>query len=145
MNEKVHLWLRKKRYEELNTNFRTIWDLYIKFYTVCLTFNVAGLGLTTQWIEQKNRWPVVIVFTLLNIITSITSAMMAKHSEKISLDIESTAKFICLQEEGAPLSFDKEDKVLKSPVPHSLAKYAGYANFFACLLLASCWIALLFK
>ena len=38
-------WLIKRRHEDLSQTFRTSWDLYIKFYTVFLTFSIAALGL----------------------------------------------------------------------------------------------------
>src|SRR5882762_4324119 len=44
MNESSQEWILKRRYEDLGVTVRMCWDLYIKFYTVFLTFSVVGLG-----------------------------------------------------------------------------------------------------
>jgi hypothetical protein len=47
-------WLLKRRHEDVSTTFRTGWDLYIKFYTVFLTFSMAAFGLALADKVPKN-------------------------------------------------------------------------------------------
>ena len=44
MSESTQEWILKRRHEDLGVTVRMCWDLYIKFYTVFLTFSVVGLG-----------------------------------------------------------------------------------------------------
>ena len=44
MSESPQEWILKRRHEDLGVTVRMCWDLYIKFYTVFLTFSVVGLG-----------------------------------------------------------------------------------------------------
>ena len=44
MSESPQEWILKRRHEDLGVTVRMCWDLYIKFYTVFLTFSVIGLG-----------------------------------------------------------------------------------------------------
>jgi len=36
-------WLGKKLLDETSLAYRTVWDLYLRFYTVYLTFSVVAL------------------------------------------------------------------------------------------------------
>ena len=44
MSESAQERILKRRHEDLGATVRICWDLYIKFYTVLLTFGVIGLG-----------------------------------------------------------------------------------------------------
>ena len=48
MSESPQEWILKRRHEDLGVTVRMCWDLYIKFYTVFLTFSVIGLGWITD-------------------------------------------------------------------------------------------------
>jgi hypothetical protein len=60
------LWLEHKYFDEVSLQFRTVWDLYIKFYTVFLTVQIAGLGAIVQYVAQSNRILIVLAFILNN-------------------------------------------------------------------------------
>src|SRR5580658_4185466 len=71
-----------KRFDEVNVYFRTTWDLYLKFYTVFLTFDIAALAwVSNNHLEGKLRWPVAISFISQNILVAITSARMVCYSK----------------------------------------------------------------
>src|ERR1700678_4188575 len=83
-------WLLKTRYAESQVNFRTIWDLYLKFYTVFLTVNVGALA----WVYNNSthitsRWPVSIAFIIQCLLAATTSGIMALQSKQTALRITS--------------------------------------------------------
>jgi len=49
MSETVAERVLMQRFQEANVVFRTTWDLYLKFYTVFLTFDLAALA----WVNGK--------------------------------------------------------------------------------------------
>jgi hypothetical protein len=52
MSESPQEWILKRRHEDLGVTVRMCWDLYIKFYTVFLTFSVIGLGWILTRVNQ---------------------------------------------------------------------------------------------
>ena len=144
MTDTPCLWLRKKRYEELNVNFRAVWDLYIKNHSVFLTFSVAAIGFAVKWIDTVSGTVTIsIPLALLSLISSITSFKVAKSSQEISNDITVTARVIW-QEERPIESIEQDDHILNPPGPHMLSVYAGYANCIGDIILVLFWIALPF-
>jgi hypothetical protein len=51
VEDSANVWLLKRRHEDISSMFRTCWDLYIKFYTVFLTFSVAAMG----WVVARDK------------------------------------------------------------------------------------------
>ena len=79
MSESTQEWILKRRHEDLGVTVRMCWDLYIKFYTVFLTFSVIGLGwiLTRPGDAQmipRARQLIAVVFLIQTILTAATSA-----------------------------------------------------------------------
>jgi hypothetical protein len=83
MSESPQEWILKRRHEDLGVTVRMCWDLYIKFYTVFLTFSVIGLG----WILMRpadlqmiprGKQVIAIVFLIQTILTAVTSAGIAR-------------------------------------------------------------------
>src|ERR1043165_7529559 len=84
-----YLWLMKSRYADLGTTFRTTWDLYIKFYTVFLSFNIIGLGyFLSKDLSIKNYIKDVLfaVFAVQSALLCVTSYLMAQYSKNASVD-----------------------------------------------------------
>ncbi len=78
-------WLAKKYFDEVSLQFRTVWDLYIKFYTIFLTFNIAGIAATVQYISQDGRHVVVAAFVTQNLVALITALQIAYYSKSSAL------------------------------------------------------------
>jgi hypothetical protein len=55
--ENDQTWLMHKFYETSLQTFVSVWDIYIKFYTVFLTANVLGLGLAVEHLQHGHRGP----------------------------------------------------------------------------------------
>ena len=129
-------WLLRKQYEEVNTTFRTCWDLWLKFYTVFLTFDLAGLALIIGGgAAIRHRQLIVGVFALQTALTSATSAMMPVFSETSRRHLEA-ARHALLSEEA--------DRKPIPPIsmPTLLAKWSGWANCGVMASMAIVWIAL---
>jgi len=72
--------------------YRTVWDLYIKFYTVYLTFNAAAFGLTVQYVTNPNARSIVcVLFILQNLISGTTAYKIAQFSLNIKRHSEELA------------------------------------------------------
>lgn len=131
-------WLLKKRIEEIGTMFRSIWDNYIKFYTVFLTFSLGALGwLIEQHGEDKplthSHTVIVIVFMGQSILTSITSLAVGFYSRRMAQDLAS------LETELLATASEPFVIVSANPIPVSIALWAGIANAFAMLGMTVVW------
>jgi hypothetical protein len=129
------------RYSDIGVNFRIVWDLYIKFYSVFLTFSVAALA----WLASKDdpfaaggseRWTVVAAFVIQSLFTALTSAKIALYSGEV---VGQLSQF---SDDAATFSEESDVKELckKTSLPTNLARYAGWANFLSMLALAIVWI-----
>lgn len=136
--DSADVWLLKRRHEDMSTMFRTCWDLYIKFYTVFLTFSVAAMG----WLlarDQNNRVPpkvfhvIAVVLIAQSLLTATTSAAMAFYSRRVARDH--------IRLENAVLGSAPVQTALieTSAVPVALATWSGWANAVAMLGMCYAW------
>jgi hypothetical protein len=139
------LWLLKSRYADLGTTFRTVWDLYIKFYTVFLTFNIAALGFflskgsfLAQLATTSKRYiyVLVLVFAVQSALLCGTSILMAKYSTKAAADQKRL--------ENELLLGDAQAKVpgFESVFPLGLARWAALANATVMLGMVAIWVSM---
>ena len=75
-------WLARKYFDEISLQFRTAWDIYIKWYTVFLTANVLALAGAVQYVEPDNRLIVAITFCIQNVLALLTAVYMALFSRR---------------------------------------------------------------
>jgi hypothetical protein len=134
----VALWLLKRRHEDLGTMFRAVWDNYIKFYTVFLTFSVTALG----WLLShtgadappvKIDHVVSVVFIVQSVLTSITSGALAVYSRRVAREYAQLEKTLLGTTPVPPALIGIET------IPVKLAMWAGWANAAAMLGMASAW------
>src|SRR5215467_13757228 len=93
MQESAQEWILKRRHEDLSLTFRSSWDLYIRFYTVFLTFSVIGLGWVLTGPAEIRMVPrakqvITIVFLIQTILTAVTSGAMALYTEHVAHEQE---------------------------------------------------------
>ena len=72
--------------KELSQQFRTVWDIYIKFYTAFLVFNMAGLGLVAEKVKGRKakKW-IMLAFIFQNILSAITAFSIAYYSQQVAI------------------------------------------------------------
>jgi len=131
------LWLLQKHYEEINTNFRTSWDLYIKFYTVFLTFNVAALAALLGAkvdLGDRSKWLVIGAFVVQDLLCAATSGFMARFSVR-SGKLLDEARMALLA--GSGHRFEGLDG---RSLPVELGRWAGWANCGAMLTMVALWL-----
>jgi hypothetical protein len=138
MNESPQEWILKRRHEDLGVTVRMCWDLYIKFYTVFLTFSVIGLG----WIlthpsdipmVPRAKQVIAIVFLIQTILTASTSAAIAVYTVHVAHDQEHIEDLLT-QSHGATRPS------IKPAVPKLLAQWGGWSNCAAMLAMAALWL-----
>lgn len=132
-------WLSKAQYEERNQNYRTVWDLYLKFYTVFLTMNIVGLGVVVQHVKSiEPRWWIVAAFTVQNLLSAGTAFWISRFCTDASNEVERLSSAIL---SGSDAVEDELRKLLKSsPLPAWLGVYAAWANLISHFALISLWI-----
>ena len=134
LKDEMQLWMAKKKYDEINQYCRSCWELYLKFYTVFLTMNVAGLGLVVQYIDMDRRWPIVAAFAIQNTLSAITAVSMGLYSRSAASQLIALCRKITgVTEFVAPAS----------PVPAQLMWWAGLANAISSITLVLCWVVVL--
>ena len=89
------VWLQRTYYEETVKVFIHAWDLYVKFYTVFMTFNVTGLILAEHYIiNPKQRSPVVVAFVVQNLLTLGTSFGIAMYTKETQKKLSTVAEHL---------------------------------------------------
>lgn len=128
-------WVLKQRVQELGTTFRTVWDIYIKFYTVFLTFSLAAMSLL---IEHKITSPhshkvIAAVFIGQSVLTAITSGAIGVYSYRVRKHLYGVELTLLT---GIHLS-----PALKraQTIPSGLGLWSGFANAAAMLGMACVW------
>lgn len=130
-------WLLRQHYEEINANFRTAWELYIKFYTVFLTFNVAALAALLSAkvaLADSSKWIIVGAFVLQDLLCAVTSGFMARFSERSGKLLDEAS--IELLADGTKATKGLSARTL----PIDLGRWAGWANCGAMLAMVALWI-----
>jgi hypothetical protein len=130
------IWLQRTYYQETVRVFIHAWDLYVKFWTVFITFNVVSLGFASR-IPVGGRSVVVAAFVVQNLLTLGTSFWIARYSKDTDKKLSSLASHL------AGANTDVAEVAKGSPVPTRLAAWGGYANCIASICLIVCWVVVL--
>ena len=138
MTESPQEWILKRRHEDLGLTVRMCWDLYIKFYTVFLTFSVVGLGCVLTRPGDIPMLPrakevIAIVFVIQTVLTGVTSAAMALYTVHVAHDQEHIEGLLIQSHPGGRPS-------IKPAVPTFLAQLGGWSNCAAMFAMAVLWI-----
>lgn len=124
-------WLLKKRIEEASAMFRAVWDNYIKFYTVFLTFSLGALGWIIEHSDSQalrhSHTVIVIVFIGQSLLTSITSVAVSLYSRRTARELLLLEKALIPDCPEPPLCLQS------STIPVGIALWAGIANAVAML------------
>jgi len=127
----------KTQYEQIGTNFRTVWDIYIKYYTVFITLNFTALGITIQYIGTEHRLTLVVSFTIQNIFSTITALGVSAYSSYAAKQqkaiIDEVSQHLRLE--------DKARLPYETTIPVKLTYWAGIANGLGHFLFIACWVA----
>jgi hypothetical protein len=128
-------WVLKQRVQDLGTTFRTVWDIYIKFYTVFLTFSLAAMSwLIEHKITSSHSHKVIaVVFIGQSLLTSITSGAIGFYSYKVGKQLSGVEITLLT---GVPLP-----SALKrtQTIPSGLGLWSGFANAAAMIGMACVW------
>ncbi len=138
MSESPQEWILKRRHEDLGVTVRMCWDLYIKFYTVFLTFSVIGLGwILTRPADlqtiRRGKQVIAIVFLIQTILTAVTSAGIALCTVHVANDQDHIEGLLTQSHPGGKPS-------VRPAVPSLLAQWGGWSNCAAMLAMAALWI-----
>ena len=140
MAELGNAWLATKYFDEVSLQYRTIWDLYIKWYTVFLTANVLGLGATVQYVHSGKRTWIVVAFVVQNMLAASTAVAIALYSRSSARRMTELASLIV---SFGPPHESLSPELRKSPFAEDLAFFAGLANALGNISLSVCWIAVI--
>jgi hypothetical protein len=118
--------------------FRAVWDYYIKFYTVFLTFSVAAMGwlLTRDGndsVPKKIHYVLAIVFIAQSMLTATTSASIALYSRRVGRE-HARVEGDMLGAVAAPSAL-----IGTGAIPVDLAMWSGWANAVAMLGMSVAW------
>ena len=130
--------LIERHYEQLGTNFRAVWDFYMKYHIAFLLLNLTSLALVVELVQVGHRKLIVSAFVFQNLISAMTAVGIALYSAHCSKHQDAMVKLL-----GSKEGYTEELKsfALSSVIPEKLASWAGYANAAAHLVFIACWIA----
>ncbi|MEA2603189.1 MAG: hypothetical protein QOF89_4181 [Acidobacteriota bacterium] len=139
MAESNWQWLLRKQFEERGTNIRMVWDFYIKFYIAFLALNIAGIGAVVQYVAQRNRTPIIIAFSMHNLLAVGTAVFIYKFTQRLNSDMRTLAEAI-REDEGVGKA--SAEIIFKAPLPLAFARYTSIANSITHIGLIGCWVSL---
>jgi hypothetical protein len=117
--------------------FRTCWDIYIKFYTVFMTFSIAAMGFVIS--QPKFVHIIALVFIGESLLCATTSAYMSIYTRSVEQDQRCLEKAML----GSAPSMPAIDK--SRAIPVALATWAGWANAAGMIGLVFAWFYLAHK
>lgn len=128
-------WVLKQRIQDLGTTFRTVWDIYIKFYTVFLTFSLAAITLLIEhkFSNSHSHKVIAVVFIGQSLLTSITSGAIGFYSYKVGSQL-SGVEITLLTGVHLPPSLKRAQTI-----PSGLGLWCGFANAAAMVGMACVW------
>jgi hypothetical protein len=141
MSDETARWALYKQYDEVNQNFRTVWQLYLTFYTANLTINVAALAFVhgAAVLPHPIGW-VTFAFVSINLLVGGSSVFVlhytrgaVNHARTVAGDIGDFAR---AQGESIDSS-----KCFRPTLPGLLCKWAGIANIVGMILVSAVWLA----
>lgn len=140
MASEITEWLLKTRYTETQNNFRTLWDFYLKFYTVFLTANVAALAwVYSHAVDEGSRWPVAIAFIIQCSLVLTTSALMALQSTQVTNRTKEIVSELGRLANARGETWDS-NAVFNIDLPVRMARYSGWANCLGVSTLGCIWL-----
>jgi hypothetical protein len=134
------IWALKKRYDDAVTQFRSLWDIYIKWYTAFIAFNVAALGffLGTHIHENSSAKWIMWFFIIQNLMCVATSSLMwgfsarcGKHAHEALRELKE--RWSC---STVPLSGLLKEELL----PYWLPRLGALFNAIGAALLLATWL-----
>ena len=125
-----------EQYREHATSFRSSWDIYIKFFTVFITFNVIAIGAVLERVAPTNRPLMSAAFIAQNLLAAGTALGVAWYSRRCKEQMERTAD-VLLASAGDPAT---RAILREAPIPANTGVWAGVANFIAHVTLIAVWI-----
>jgi hypothetical protein len=131
-------WAIKHRIEDLTVMTRACWDMYIKFYTVVMTFNIGAMVLIGGFGKQlANPGPtprgLAILFAFQDLITTAFSLYMIKYSNEVSRN------YLTLEKELLGEATLPDGTSNTPPVPIKLMKMGGLGNALAMAGMVGAW------
>jgi hypothetical protein len=132
------MWSRLafEQYRELATSFRNTWDVYVKFFTVFITFNVIAIGAVLERVDPANRPLMAAAFIAQNVLAAGTALGVAWYSRGCKQQLERTAD-VLLADASDPAA---RAILREAPIPGTTGIWAGSANFIAHLTLIAVWL-----
>jgi hypothetical protein len=138
------IWMAKKYFDECSLQFRSIWDLYLKFYVTFLTVNGAALALTVQYVTgSKAKAVIAITFIFQNVLAAGTAVAISKYSSDVAKRAQGLAELV-------GVSDHKSDPVAlpailhTSPIPGHIGRWGGIANLLGHVLFVVLWLVVIF-
>jgi hypothetical protein len=142
--ETTLIWLTKKYFDEWSLQFRTTWDLYLKFYVIFLSINITALGLTVQSVHSiRAKAVIAIVFIVQNALAGSTAVMIAIYSSKAASRAQDLAVF-ALANATSPAPVPLPAVFGESPIPGSLGRWGGFANLCGHIVFGLLWVLVIF-
>jgi hypothetical protein len=142
--ESALAWLARQYFDECSLQFRTVWDLYLKFYVVFLTVNATALGVTVQYVDlPRSRAVIAIAFVMQNAFAAVTALMISRYSDKVAKRAQDLATFAVLNA-VEPATAPLPPVFAESPIPGQLGKWGAIANLLGHGVFCGLWLAVIF-
>jgi len=144
MSADLSTWAVQTRYDEVAVTFRSTWDLFLKFYTVFLTFNVISMAFIfdkDQHYTRASLWLITTAFVVICGFAVVTCYKMIEFSSGIAVAEKEAAKAVrdLALANGQTLNLQQ---CFKHSLPISLAVYSAKACVAGTSTLLVIWLLL---
>lgn len=145
MSNETARWALYKQYEEVNQNFRTVWQLYLMVYAATLTINLAALAFVGRGTPDSSAplsiaW-VAFAFGAIDLLVAGSTLFVRDYTRGAVAHAKAVAQNIVELAVGLGESMDAA-KCFRPTLPAKLCEWACWANVAGMLLVSGVWIAL---
>lgn len=138
-------WALYKQFEEVSQFFRTVWQLYLTFYTFSLTFNVATLAFVYSGeIPRANLGWVTFALVGIDLLIMTSSLFVMDYTRGAARQLLAVSSDLTELARASGETLDAA-RCFRPALPTRLCLWSGAANVAGMLLLVAVWLALYFS
>jgi hypothetical protein len=139
----IRRWVAQKQFDEACTNFRSTWEMFLKFQIAFMVTNMACLTyLFKDPINPRIAWAFSAFFAPQCLMIAFSSFNLVKYNTGVTTHVEEASKE--LKSVGAHLGETMRDDApcCSTSLPLDFGKAAAWCNVVGNLVLAAGWIGM---
>lgn len=143
MSSEIRLWSAQKQFDEACTNFRSTWDMFLKFQIAFMVTNMLCLTyLFKDLISPRIAWAFSAFFAPQCLMTAFSSFNLVKYNASVSVHVDKAAKELKSVDLHAGEALSEDAPCCGTSLPLQFGLAGAWCNVVGNLVLAAGWIGM---